>query len=107
MKVTVYRDRYGEVSGFQVSGHSTYNTHGEDILCSAVSVLTINCMNSVEALTEDEPLIQAVNEEEGFVHFRLKTISEGSRLLLRSWLLGMESIAETYGDYIQIEFEED
>ncbi|MBR4767728.1 MAG: ribosomal-processing cysteine protease Prp, partial [Lachnospiraceae bacterium] len=73
MEVIVYRDREKKVNGFQVSGHSGYGEAGNDILCSAVSALTINCVNSIETLTHDRPSIQAVNEEEGFLHYRLET----------------------------------
>ena len=106
MKAAVYRDPKGDIIGFQISGHSDYNPDGEDILCAAVSVLVINCINSIERFTEDETDILAVNEEEGFFHFRLKTLSEGSRLLLNSLVLGLQSLEESYGKFIQIQFEE-
>jgi len=106
VQVTVYRDRDG-VSGFQLSGHSGFADAGEDIVCSALSVMTINCMNSVEALTEDVPDIQAVNEEEGFVHYRLVHPSHDARLLLDSLVLGLTSLQESYGEHIEIRFEED
>jgi hypothetical protein len=107
MLITVYRDKDRRVKGFQISGHSDYNPSGEDILCASVSALAINCINSIEAFTEDTPEILAVNEEEGFMHFRLKETSEKSRLLLDSLVLGLKSIEGSYGNYIQILFEED
>ena len=106
MKAAVYRDSKGDIRGFQISGHSDYNPDGEDILCAAVSVLTTNCINSIEKFTQDKTDILAVNEEEGFVHFRLKTVSDESRLLLNSLVLGLQSLEESYGKFIQIQFEE-
>ena len=107
MKVTVYQDAGGKTYGFQVFGHSDLGQAGEDILCAAVSVLTTNCVNSIEAFTEDEPLYLAVNEEEGFLHFKLKTVSEKSELLLNSLVLGLKDIEASYGTYIQIQYEEE
>ena len=106
MKAAVYRDSLGNVVGFQISGRSDYNPDGEDILCAAVSVLATNCVNSIEHLTPDEPQVLAVNEEEGFMHYRLKTVSDASRLLLDSLVLGLKSLEESYGEFIQIQFEE-
>jgi hypothetical protein len=106
LTVTFYRDPEGTPSGVQVSGHASYADKGEDIVCAAVSVLVTNCVNSIEKFTHDVFECLAVNEEEGFLHFRLKTVSPDSRLLLDSLLLGLTDTAESYGDYIQIQFEE-
>ena len=107
MLVTFYRDSEGTVKGFQVSGHSGLGTRGNDILCSAVSVLTINTINSIETFTNDPVEVEAVNEQEGFLHFRLKTVSKESKLLLDSLVLGLKEIEASYGTYIQIQYEEE
>ena len=107
MKVTVFRDASGKTVGFQISGHSELSPGSEDILCASVSALAINCVNSIETFTEDEPEYEAVNEEEGFLYFKLKTVSEKSELLLDSLVLGLKSIEASYGTYIQIQYEEE
>jgi len=107
MEVTFYRDTEGTVRGFQVSGHSGYAESGKDILCSAVSALTLNTVNSIEAFTEDEVDALAVNEEEGFRHFRLKTVSEKSKLLLDSLVLGITEIEKSYSGYLKVCNEEE
>ena len=107
MKVTVFRDADHKTYGFQVSGHSEYNPGHEDILCAAVSALATNCVNSIETFTDDEPLYLAVNEKEGFMHYKLKTVSDRSRLLLDSFVLGVKSLEASYGKFIQIQYEEE
>ena len=107
MKVTVYQDSEGRVYGFQVSGHAGYGRSGKDIVCSAVSALTTNTMNAIEAFVKDPVKYQAVNEEEGFMHYELSEVSKESRLLLDALVLGLKNIEASYGKYIQIEFEED
>lgn len=106
MLVTFYRDSEGTVKGFQVSGHSGLGTRGNDILCSAVSVLTINTINSIETFTDDPVEVEAVNEQEGFLHFRLKTVSKESKLLLDSLVLGIQDVEKSYGRYLSTRFEE-
>ena len=36
---------------FTVSGHAEYDDPGKDIVCSAVSILVINTVNSLDAFT--------------------------------------------------------
>ena len=106
LKVTVYQDSEEKPVGFQISGHAGYAEADSDIVCSAVSALAENTVNSIEKFTGDEPEVFAVNEEEGFLHFRLKTVSEESVLLLNSLVLGLQNIADSYGQFVQIRFEE-
>ena len=44
-------DNYKEI---ECNGHAGYAEYGEDIVCAAVSVLTINTINSIEQLTKDK-----------------------------------------------------
>ena len=90
----------------QFSGHADYRAAGEDIVCAAVSVLAENTVNSIEKFTNDKFEYCAINEEEGFLSFRLKSVSADSGLLLDSLLLGLQGIEESYGDHIQIQYEE-
>ena len=106
MIITVFQETDGTVCGFQVFGHAEYDEPGKDIVCAAVSILTENTINSIEAFTEDVPEALAVNEEEGILYYRLKTVSKESGLLLDSMILGLKGIQESYEDIIQINYEE-
>ena len=44
--------------GFHVEGHAGYADYGQDIVCSAVSVLVINCINSIDELTDASVLLE-------------------------------------------------
>ncbi|MBO7364477.1 MAG: ribosomal-processing cysteine protease Prp [Lachnospiraceae bacterium] len=102
IEVSALTDSEGVRKGFRVSGHSGYRSAGQDIVCSAVSVLAVNTVNSIEAFTKDTFESLAVNEEEGFFFAELKEVSDASRLLLDSFFLGIEGICESYGKYVKI-----
>lgn len=86
------------IMGFRVEGHSGYASQGLDIICSAVSVLTINCINSVEEFTSDTFVLDT-EEERGYIDFSFKTEpSKEAALLLRSWEMGITQISRTYGE---------
>ena len=85
--ITVFKHQ-DQYRGFRSSGHAGYAEEGSDIICAAVSALTVNAINSIE----------------GYLELRLEgTCSKESSLLLDSLVLGLESIQESYGKkYIKI-----
>lgn len=107
IRITVFRDTDGLVKGLTYSGHAGYGEEGQDIICSAVSALTLNMANSVEAFTDD-PFEGHIDEEQGGFSFHFTSgISRESKLLMDSLLLGLASIQESYGnDYVYIQYKE-
>ena len=105
--VDVFSDSEGNTSGIEVNGHAGYDDCGKDIICAAVSSLTLNMANSVEAFTEDG-FDGSVDEKTGSFVFRFTgDISPESKLLMNSLVLGLRNIAESYGEeYIKIRFKE-
>jgi uncharacterized protein YsxB (DUF464 family) len=93
--------------GFEVSGHAGYAKRGEDIVCAAISVLTINTINSIEKFTDDKFVLKQ-NERTGFISFKLKgKPGDEASLLLKSMILGLTDIVKEYGDeYIRLIFKE-
>ena len=63
IKVTILKhtDQY---KGFIISGHAGYAEEGYDIICSAVSVLSINTANSIETLAH---IPIRAEEEDGYL----------------------------------------
>lgn len=88
------------ITGFEVSGHAGYDEYGRDIVCAAVSALATNTANSIEQFTEDDMTVD-VDEKTGLLRLTMtSTISDSSKLLLKSFKLGIESIEQTYGSEI-------
>ncbi len=101
IRITLNRNQEGRLYHFTASGHAGYAKAGQDILCAAVSILTINTANSIERFTGDE-VVSHMEEETGFLEFQLKTVSKESSLLMESMLLGLKGIEESYGSYLAI-----
>lgn len=99
----IVKKQNGNITGFHIEGHAGFANKGSDIVCSAISTLAINCVNSIEEFTEDL-FSEGMDEERGMIDFDLTgEVSEQSQLLLKSMLLGMEQIAGQYGEkYVQI-----
>ena len=100
--------RDGKYAGFRVDGHAGFSEEGQDIICAAVSVLSVNTVNSIELLTPDH--VES-GEEDGHLecHFP-EGLSESGELLMESWILGMKQITgiqdESEEPYVQLTFQE-
>ncbi len=105
--VTIRRDKEGYITGITSEGHSGYAASGQDIVCAAISVLVINTVNSLDTFT-DADFSPVVNEEDAIISFAIANYKNRDvSLLLKSLLLGLESICENYGnEYIRIIFKE-
>ena len=91
-----------EYIGFLSKGHAGYAEEGYDIICAAVSVLTVNTINSIEKFTDDAFKAEAAD---GMVRWKFTEIplSKEANLLMDSLVLGLKDIQENYGKkYIKI-----
>ena len=89
-------------------GHAEYAKRGKpDVLCAAVSALTIGTINSLEKLA-GEKLVTAADEKTGFLRCDFESIlQEKSCFLMDSMVFSLENLSREYGEkYLQIKFEE-
>ncbi len=106
IKAVFYRNHAGEYTGFTVSGHAGYAKRGHDIVCSAVSVLTINTVNSIERYTK--AVFDVDVNQDGSVKFVFKSESDDkSQLLVSALWLGLTELNKEHnGKYLQVYFKE-
>ena len=89
--ITFFKNSEKEITGFYSAGHAGYAESGSDIICSAISVLTINTINSIEAFTDDKFDV---------------SVSPETSILLKSYELGVSSVAEDNPKYLSISVKE-
>ncbi len=89
------------IVGAQVEGHAEYAR--KDIVCSAVSMLYINLVNSLENFTHDDKEVNG-SRKINFENVILKNMpSDEAELLFKSFHLGITTIEQKYGKrYIEI-----
>ena len=107
IQVIILRDKDRKEKGIEISGHAGYAEYGQDIICSAVSVLALNMANSVEQFTDDH-FEGSVSEDGGQFSFLFPdSMSPESQLLMKSLILGLTNIRDEYGaEYINCRFRE-
>lgn len=87
----------GNYKGFSCLGHVGFAEDGEDIICSAISILTINTLNSIEAFAGDEMIITAEEDSADLQMYFVDTPSKEAVLFMKALELGLTSIADQYG----------
>ncbi len=107
IQVMILCDKNHAEKGIEITGHAGYAEYGQDVVCAAVSVLALNMANSVERFTKDH-FEGSVREDGGmFSFFFPDSMSSESQLLMKSLILGLESIRDEYGaEYINFRFRE-
>ena len=105
--VTIVQNKDKQIRAFQVSGHAGYAESGQDIVCSAVSALTITTINAMELYTSQSFEIDQ-DEEDGIITVNFSdNLNHDAELLMNSLILGLRSIENEYNDeYIHVEFRE-
>ena len=104
IEIRIKRDGKSGIIGFKVSGHAFFADAGKDIICAAVSVLTINTLNAIESFLPEDRMDVTVDKDHGFIEARLSgDPSDGAGLLLDTFHLGVKSIEEKYGSsYVKV-----
>ncbi|OOB76927.1 MAG: hypothetical protein BEN19_03275 [Epulopiscium sp. Nuni2H_MBin003] len=92
---------------FRVEGHANYSRHGSDIVCAGVSTLVLTTINSIDAFLDETISINEQDEKKGIIDCTFLERENGvynaqTTILLKSMVLGLESIEQKYGEYISI-----
>lgn len=97
ISIAITRGADGDIRAF------TARNHGASDVCAAVSLLVINTVNSIEALT-DTAFSCDYKDDGGFIRFSLTDApAREAGLLLDAMLLGLRSVAEQYADEIKLD----
>ena len=103
--ITITKTSSDKYKSIECNGHAGFADYGNDIVCAAVSVLTINLINSIDNFTDDEISV-VQDEDKGLIKLSFKDEpGYDSDLLLRSFELGVDSIFQQYGKkFLNIKF---
>lgn len=104
ISVTFIKDNH-EICEITVSGHAGFADEGEDIICAAVSVLTISILNGLSEIVGRKDLEEIVKD--GYTHFIIpKASNEMQKIktdtLIATYALGIKGVKEAYENYIEI-----
>lgn len=100
IKVQIFRNAEGAITGFSVTGHANAGPHGQDIVCAAVSVLAQTAVLGLEGHLRREFKVEQVS---GKLNFELiDRPDELSGAILETMVIGLTDIAQNYPQSVRI-----
>lgn len=96
------------IYGYEVLGHADYDDYGYDIVCASISTLIFTAINSLESVAKyKENELNIKMAENGYMFFSLPVDDNNTRLnianiILETTFIGLNSLEEEYGQYINI-----
>lgn len=99
--IQVRLERAGkQVSGFTVHGHADYAPAGEDIVCAAVSAVTLTAALGLKDVLQKAGIYE---NEAGTLTVRLTDpVDEATELIFQTMLTGLTEISRQYPQHIRI-----
>lgn len=91
----------------EMSGHAESGPYGQDIVCSAVSALSIGTVNSLIEIAGIPLDVVSDDKQGGYLKFSLpekldNKQMETAQILLSSLSLSLKQTEEEYGEYLKI-----
>lgn len=111
INIVLYHNSEKQLCGYCISGHAGFAQKGEDIVCAAVSVLSINTINAIEQLTDTDFLCDADEQKGGYLKVMLSDMKKrmdchDAEILLKAMAIGLEDLSKQYKKYIRLQYEE-
>ncbi|MCI1902698.1 ribosomal-processing cysteine protease Prp [Enterococcus hirae] len=103
------RNPRGEITHFEISGHAQAGPYGSDIVCSAVSALSISAVNGIEALAGFAPEVDIDQENGGYLSVDLLNPVVNreqwniAQILLENLLMGLQAVQAENETYVSLQ----
>ena len=88
----------GKIVYLSVDGHADYDVEGKDIVCAAISAISVGGINALE-----NPKDFNLKVEKGHVEIsQISKASEHDYQVLETMLIQMKSVEETNSKYVRV-----
>lgn len=81
-----------------IKGHANYNDYGNDIVCAAVSTMTISTVNAINSLDESIDY----DENSGLLKIKVLSVTQVNQKLLNNLIIQLEELKSNYPKNIEI-----
>ena len=101
--VVIKKNENGSYSGFTCSGHADFDEAGFDIVCSAISILVLNTINSIATLTYNDMECDSDEVTGDIICEFPDGLDDKGTILIDSMIYGLKSVEGKYGsEYVKI-----
>lgn len=88
-----------KTNGLTIEGHAMYGPAGSDIVCAGITSLVESLILSIDSLTPNTPSYEM---DKGYVDMKVGSPTEETKLLMSSFFVGAENIAQQFPDNVQV-----
>jgi len=104
----IVRRTDNDIREVTLSGHAYAAEPGSDIVCAAVSAVSLGTLNAVHLLIGITPEVQQAERGGGFLRWSVSPLQdeklhEKQQLLAEGMVIALLAIAEQYGEYVQVQ----
>ncbi|GLB46795.1 hypothetical protein WR164_07740 [Philodulcilactobacillus myokoensis] len=98
---------HNDIISFKLMGHANSGKYGQDIVCAAVSALSISTVNSLFKIANIKPKVISDDVNGGLLNVKINNCSDQlkhdrAQTLLLNLENGLVDISKNYGKYIQL-----
>lgn len=90
-------------SSVKITGHAGYAEPGKDIVCAGVSTLVQTLIVSLDMLTPGA--LESTEIKPGYTEIKHRNLSGHAKILLDSFFIGVNLIANKYPENVKIKYE--
>lgn len=104
MTIAEFYKKNGEITGFKVKGHSSYDEKGSDIVCASISSAVMMAVNLITDIFEYQADVSVVGDA-----ISLKTDIPCDKILQGLYLgleMQLKAIAEEFKKNLKVKFTE-
>ena len=91
-----------DIKGFEITGHADFDDYGKDIVCAGISTLVYTIINTIDQYTDQ--FEYSDNEELMRLFVDYKSIEV--KVILNTFKTGIETLVQSYGDYVKLNYKE-
>lgn len=105
IKATVFRSQ-NEITAFEITGHAGSGPYGFDLVCAAVSAVSIGTVNAAAVLGETDLEVKQ-GDEGGYLYVRIpaslpREKMDKIQLLFEGMIISLKSIEKEYSTFIKV-----
>ncbi|MBH8596855.1 ribosomal-processing cysteine protease Prp [Thermoactinomyces sp. CICC 10523] len=106
IRILVERNDREQVERVLITGHANYSEHGTDIVCAAVSGISIGLVNAIEKMFGCK--VHADDDREGKLDCRFPgklsdpAKREQVRLLMEAMVVSLKNVADEFPSYVKM-----
>ena len=96
------KKKENQIINFKITGHANSDVYGKDLVCAGVSTSSIGTLNMLVKKGFLYDHIGTIEVNEGYINIIVKQVDEICQVVLETLETTLDTMAEDYGQFIEI-----